>query len=179
MTTEREKACKRRPEPNDRRWQRHDSLREFTKKLKRSQWHTHGPGGHWFTKKNLKWKISCQTPFNRVYRLEIKSVMLVFLTAFVNYCPFIPSLLLAPPPPFPVWICILQTNIEYGVIWVEGPHTDETPAAKSLYWSIFLDDDIGIAFYQSNLSTGKIVGWEAKKKRRKWRMCFIGHYCVQ
>jgi hypothetical protein len=25
--------------------------------------------------------------FNRVYRLELQSVMLVFSTAFVNYCP--------------------------------------------------------------------------------------------
>jgi hypothetical protein len=36
-----------------------------------------------------------------------------------------------------------------------GFQTDRTPAAKSLYRSLFLDNDtvFNIAFYQSNLST--------------------------
>ncbi len=58
-------------------------------------------------------------------------------------------------PPLPVWISILYTSIqcvrgEYGVIGGEGPPTDKTPAAKSLYRSIWT---FGIAFYQSYLST--------------------------
>jgi hypothetical protein len=36
-----------------------------------------------------------------------------------------------------------------------GPQTDKTPAAKSLYRSIFLIMTFGIAFYQSNLSTDR------------------------
>ncbi len=42
----------------------------------------------------------------------------------------------------------------YGVIGEgAGSQTDKTPAAKSLYRSIYLDSDIGIAFNQSNPST--------------------------
>ncbi len=37
--------------------------------------------------------------FSRVYRLEIQSVMLVFSTGFVNYCPSIFSLVSSPPHP--------------------------------------------------------------------------------
>ncbi len=46
-----------------------------------------------------------------VYRLEIQSVMLVFLTNFVNYCP---SNLLSGKlsSPFPVWISILYTCVK-------------------------------------------------------------------
>ncbi len=36
----------------------------FRNNSKRPQWNTQGPGGHWFMKKNLKEKISCQPPFN-------------------------------------------------------------------------------------------------------------------
>ncbi len=35
-----------------------------------------------------------------------------------------------------------------------GTQTDETPAAKSLSRLIFFITTLGIAFYQSNLSTG-------------------------
>jgi hypothetical protein len=38
--------------------------------------------------------------FNRVYRLEIQSVMLVFSTGFVNFCRYI-CLSGSPPPPLP------------------------------------------------------------------------------
>ncbi len=41
--------------------------------------------------------------FNRVHRLEIQSVMLVFSTGFVNYCP-----------------CMYVMRGEYGVIGGEG-----------------------------------------------------------
>jgi hypothetical protein len=41
----------------------------------------------------------------------------------------------------------------YGIIGVEGASDRSTPVAKSLYWSIFLDNDILYCFYQSNLST--------------------------
>ncbi len=39
-----------------------------------------------------------------VYRLEIQSIMLVFSTGFVNYCPsnLLFGQLSHPPPPFPV-----------------------------------------------------------------------------
>ncbi len=43
--------------------------------------------------------------FIRVYRLEIRSVMLVFWPSFVNCCPFnlLSGSTLPPPTPFPVW----------------------------------------------------------------------------
>ncbi len=49
--------------------------------------------------------------FIRVYRLEIQSVMLVFLT---HICELLPSNLLSDStlPPFPVWICILFTRTQ-------------------------------------------------------------------
>jgi uncharacterized membrane protein YhaH (DUF805 family) len=39
--------------------------------------------------------------FNRVYRIEIQSVMLVFSTSLVNCCPFTFSLTSPTPTPFP------------------------------------------------------------------------------
>jgi hypothetical protein len=39
--------------------------------------------------------------FNRVYRLEIQSVLLVFRPIFVNYCPSTFSQVHLPPPPLP------------------------------------------------------------------------------
>jgi hypothetical protein len=39
---------------------------------------------------------ACRLVFNRDYRLEIQSVMLVFSTGFVKHC--LSNLLLAPPP---------------------------------------------------------------------------------
>jgi hypothetical protein len=41
--------------------------------------------------------------FNRVYRLEIQSVMLVFLTPLVKNCPS--NLLTGSPPPLPPSLC--------------------------------------------------------------------------
>ncbi len=63
--------------------------------------------------------------FNRVYRLEIQSVMLVFSTPFVNQRPstFSPVHL---PHPLP---CTTPNKTQEG----RGP---QTPAAKSLYLSI-------------------------------------------
>jgi hypothetical protein len=59
--------------------------------------------------------------FNRVFRLEIQSVMLVFLTGIVNNCPLTFSLVssLSPPLPLP---CVNKYTVytckggEYGVI---------------------------------------------------------------
>ncbi len=57
--------------------------------------------------------------FNSVYRLEIQSGMLVFLTGFVNYCPF--SLVSSPTLQHsPLWIRILYTHIQCvrgGGVW--------------------------------------------------------------
>ncbi len=48
--------------------------------------------------KDTKLEVSSLLKFNRVYRLEIQSVMLVFSTGFVDYCPsnFLSGYL--PPP---------------------------------------------------------------------------------
>ncbi len=85
--------------------------------------------------------------FNRVYRLEIQSVMLVFRLALWTIAPLVSS---TPPPPFHVWISIqylYNTRIQCvrgknGVIgwWGWGPQTDKTPATKSLYRSIFFSE---------------------------------------
>ncbi len=72
-------------------------------------------------------------------------------------------LALPPPPPitpFPVWISIFvytYTVCTGGGVWViegERPQTDTTPAAKSLYRSLFLENDIWHWFLwvYSNLS---------------------------
>jgi hypothetical protein len=84
--------------------------------------------------------------FNRVYRLEIQSVMFVFSTGFVNYCASNLFSWLAPPPPPLPWVnkhAIYTYTVckggstEYGVIGGEGASNRNTPAAKSLYEPIF------------------------------------------
>ncbi len=45
--------------------------------------------------------------FNRVYRLEIQSVMLVFSTPLLNCCPSTYSLTSPTPPPLP------KVNVQY------------------------------------------------------------------
>jgi hypothetical protein len=46
---------------------------------------------------NYKDNMSSLLVFNRVYRLEIQSVTLVFSTGFVDYAPLIFSLVSSPP----------------------------------------------------------------------------------
>jgi hypothetical protein len=56
----------------------------------------------------VRWMIGCFAKrCNRVYRLEIQSVMLVFLTHLVNCCPSTFSLTSPIPPPFPKSIYII------------------------------------------------------------------------
>jgi hypothetical protein len=57
--------------------------------------------------------------FNRDYRLEIQSVMWVFATGFMNYCPLTSSLVSSPPLPC-VNKYIVCNKGEYGVIGGEG-----------------------------------------------------------
>jgi hypothetical protein len=68
--------------------------------------------------------------FNRVCRLKIQSVMLVFSNQLCE--------LFSDSPP----------KQKEG----RGPHTDKH-LPQSLFTGLFLDNDFGIAFYQSNLST--------------------------
>ncbi len=55
--------------------------------------------------------MSSSLMFNRVYRLEIQPVMLVYSTPLVNYCPSTFSLISPTPPLFPKYriYCIIQT----------------------------------------------------------------------
>jgi hypothetical protein len=64
--------------------------------------------------KTPKPKMSPLLVFNRVYRLEIQSVTLVFSTPLVNKRPLTFSLvhLRPPPPPFPVWISTMVVFIQ-------------------------------------------------------------------
>ncbi len=55
--------------------------------------------------KDFKPEMSSLPEFNRVYRLVIQSVMLIFLTGFVKYCPYNLFFCLVLPTS-PVWICI-------------------------------------------------------------------------
>ncbi len=75
--------------------------------------------------------------FNRVYRLEIQSVMLIFWTGFL---PLLPSLWLSLPlPPSPLPYANKYTGYTYTQCARGGslgskegtrPQTDKTPAAK-------------------------------------------------
>jgi hypothetical protein len=51
--------------------------------------------------------MSSSLVFNRVYRLEIQSDMLVFSTPLVNCCPYTFSLTYPTPPPLP------KVNVQY------------------------------------------------------------------
>ncbi len=103
--------------------------------------------------------MSSLLSFNRFYRLEIQSVMLVISTGFMNYCPCnLLSDQLSPPS-----LCeqvyyihvytVVRGGGSMGSQEGRGPRTDKTPAAKFLYKSIFQITTFGIVFYQSNLST--------------------------
>jgi hypothetical protein len=77
--------------------------------------------------------------------------MLVFSTGFVNYCPYNLLSGYLPPPP-----CVSKYTRTVPVYREGSLRTDKIPAAKNLYRSIFLGDDIWhyiLTFYQSNLST--------------------------
>ncbi len=87
--------------------------------------------------------------FNRVCTMEIQSVKFGTFDRFVNYCPSnLLSGYLPPLPPFPVWISIIVYTYSVckggsmGSQEGRGPRTGKTPAAKSLYRSIFLDNGI-------------------------------------
>ncbi len=70
--------------------------------------------------KDTKPSMSSLLVFNRVYRLEIQSVMLVFSARFVNNCPCNLLSGYLPPPPFPVWTSILYTRIHCVRGWGHG-----------------------------------------------------------
>jgi hypothetical protein len=62
------------------------------------------------TVKTLNPKCRLYWGFNRVYRVEIKSVMLIFSAPLVNYCPSTFSLTSpTPPPPLP------KVNVLYSI----------------------------------------------------------------
>ncbi len=68
-----------------------------------------------------------------------------------------------------LWLCLIEFidwrnyqscwYIIFNRPWTSDPLTFKTPAAKSLYRSIFLLTAFGIAFYQYNLSTAKRNGY--------------------
>jgi hypothetical protein len=69
-----------------------------------------------------------------------------FRSSFVICCPsnLLSGSTVPPPPPFPLWISILYTCIQRARGGGMGFSASDrlTPAAKSLYRSTFLDDDI-------------------------------------
>ncbi len=66
----------------------------FRKKWKRSQWHTQGPGGHWFTKKTWDRKSRVRLPLNKgfisgLYPIGLKrgfQIRFVFVKVFSQCC---------------------------------------------------------------------------------------------
>jgi hypothetical protein len=86
---------------------------------------------------------------NRVYRLKIQSVMLVFST---QLCELLPSNLLSCSPPTPP-PSQSQSTLYTDILWFEGGGgcrvVLETIFCKCLIY--------GIAFHQSNLSAGWAV----------------------
>jgi hypothetical protein len=103
---------------------------------------------------------------NRVYRLDISSFLCTFsLVGIFNpalgsvFCtllccpsPLLSDSTLPTPPHLPClnkYTLYMYTMCKWGGgVWDSGPLT-ETPAAKSLYMSIFLDDDIFLWFLYS------------------------------
>ncbi len=78
--------------------------------------------------------------FNRVYRLEILSVMLVFRITSVNCCPSTFSLVqLSPPPPCPVWLNCKNVQCTGG-IWSSAQRQISTVRKVPLKFSF--DDNI-------------------------------------
>jgi hypothetical protein len=68
--------------------------------------------------------------FIRVYRVEIQTVMLVFSAQLCKLVAHLPFSLVQIPPPFPVWISIQYTRIQYvrgGVVCGSGSQTDKHP----------------------------------------------------
>ncbi len=87
--------------------------------------------------------MSSSLVFNRVYRLKIQSIMLVFSsTPLVNCCPY--NLLTGsstpPPPPLPVWI---GAGVQYhGTVYIqcetgEGGGDQRPPTEKHMPASTF------------------------------------------
>jgi hypothetical protein len=82
--------------------------------------------------------------FIRVYSLEIQSVILLFRPSFVNCCPS-PLLWFNSPRYTPT--CVNKYTVYTYTVCRGGdmdfwPSDRYTPAAKSLYRTIFLDDNI-------------------------------------
>jgi hypothetical protein len=86
--------------------------------------------------------------FNRVYRLEIKSVMLVFSTQHCELLPLLPSLWFTSPtpPPFPVLKHNIYRQCEAGRGWGAlsciGEHI--LPEFNILFLAKFRTDKIAI-----------------------------------
>ncbi len=115
--------------------------------------------------KKLTSKETLRQVFIRVYRLEIKLVMLVFRPSFVNCCP---SNLLSgstsPFPSFPVWISILYIRIQCvrGVCMGFKASDRLTPSQVNFFrWRHFALSSLSLIFstivlYLSSLHFGHL-----------------------
>ncbi len=121
--------------------------------------------------KDTKLETSSLLEYNRVYRLEIQSVILVFSTGFVKQCPcnLLPGQLFpTTPPPFP---CLNKYTVQYSVVnlhtytvckrrgeyGVIGGASDRySHAAKYLCWPIFKKSrHLGFGVFIDNWSMTK------------------------
>ncbi len=101
--------------------------------------------------------------FSRVYRRKIRSVMLAFSTGFLNYCPsnlFSGWLSSSPLPYVNKYTVYTYTGCKGGV-WGHrrrgGLIQIKNLPQSSFTGQFFYITTFGIAFYQSNLSTGRCV----------------------
>jgi hypothetical protein len=145
----------------------------------------HGPNNY---KDN---KPSSLLVFNRVYRLEKQSVMLVFSPlSFVNCCP---SNLLSsstlPPPPFPMWISGLYTRIQcvrggYGIIGLRQINTcRKVPLQVNFFrWRHFAFPSVSLIFLLSQYTVYTRANYKLNivwnnilklKNIKSWKTSFI------
>jgi hypothetical protein len=83
--------------------------------------------------------MSFSLVFNRVYRLEIQSVMLVFSTPLVNCCPSSFSLTFPTTPPIPkVNVQYIQTVCSCGRGWGGGVELCCRPYILQEFNTLFL-----------------------------------------
>jgi hypothetical protein len=136
------------------------------------------------SKKNWPVKGFLQQVFVRVYRLEMQSVMLVFLAHLCDKC--CPSDLLSGSthlPPFPVWISInLYMQCVREGVWGSGPQTDKhRPFTENFFsWWHFALPSMSLIFLRYCSSPLGLLGKQLMLIRMKTEryVKIVGHWVL-